>query len=85
MKTPRAARDAVARRTLDHELAIVYGAIDLVASGVSSRITCAGLHYAAQILPDAEAAGRERGVRVVPIWSIDEGETDLTIEVADDA
>ena len=85
MKTSTAARDAIARRTLDHELAIVHGAIDLVASGVSSRVTCGGLHYAAQILPEALAAAHDRGVRVVPIWSIDEGETDLTIEVADDA
>ena len=85
MKTSGAARDADLRRKLDHELAIVHGAIALVASGVSTRVTCSGLAFGSQMLADAQAAGHGCHVRVVPIWSADEDVVDLTIERTDEA
>jgi hypothetical protein len=80
MKTNRAERDADVHGRLDHELAIVHGAIQLVASGGSSRVTCGGLAFATQLLANAQAAGERLGVRVTPIWSADEGFADLTVE-----
>jgi len=83
MKTSTAPRDAVARRTVDRELAIVYGAIELVAAGESSRVTCSGLRFGSQILAGAQAAGGDCGVRVRALWSLDESVSALAIERAD--
>jgi hypothetical protein len=83
MKTSRAGRDADLRGRLDHELAIVHGAIELVASGASTRVTCGGLAFATQLLADAQATGERLHVRVTPIWSADEGFADLTVEPDD--
>jgi len=83
MKTSMATRDAVARRTVDRELAIVHGAIALVAEGGSSRVTCGGLRFGSQILAGAQAAGHDCGVRVSALWSLDERVSALAIERAD--
>jgi len=85
MKTAGAARDADLCRRLDHELAIVHGAIELVASGVSSRVTCGGLTFGSQMLADAQATAVRCHVRVTPIWSADEDAVDLAIERAAEA
>jgi arginase family enzyme len=68
-------------RTLHVEADLVRGAIDLVASGGSDRVTVAGLRFGEELLERARRQARERGVRVVPSWSIDEGGMlDLVIE-----
>lgn len=82
MRTSTIARNEIERRTLDHELAIIHGAIALVASGVSSRVTCAGLRFGSQILAGAQAAASGGGVRVCAIWSLDQDVTELVIEPA---
>jgi len=82
MNTQTPALAAPASLLLEHELAMVRGAIELVASGVSNRVTCAGLRYASQMQAEAEAAARRAGVRLFPIWTLDEAATGLVIEQA---
>ncbi len=76
---------ASATLTLEFEQSIVHGAIELVASGVSNRVVCAGLHFAGQLLDAARAEARLAGLRVTPIWSLDDMPSGLDISRAADA
>jgi hypothetical protein len=80
MKAFNPALDPSGRRSLDHELAIVLGAIGLVAAGFSDRVTCTSLSFASQLLPEAELAAGEAGVRVTPIWTLDDAAAGVTVE-----
>jgi hypothetical protein len=77
--------EASATLTLEFEQSIVHGAIELVASGVSSRVVCAGLHFAGQMLELARREGDLAGVLVTPMWSLDEQPTGLTVSRIADA
>jgi hypothetical protein len=74
---------ASATVTLDFEQSIVHGAIELVAAGVSNRVVCAGLRFAGQLLESARSEAGPAGVRVMPLWSLDEEPTGLTVCRAD--
>jgi hypothetical protein len=76
---------ASATLTLEIEHSIVRGAIELVARGVSTRVACAGLRFAGQLLQIARAEAAGSGVEVAPIWSLDEEPTGLIVSRAADA
>jgi hypothetical protein len=76
---------ASATVTLEFEQSIVHGAIELVASGVSNRVMCAGLHFAGQMLETARSEADRAGVVVTPMWSLDEEPTGLTVSRTADA
>ena len=71
--------------TLAFEQSIVHGAIELVAAGVSSRVMCAGLHFAGEMLSQACSEADRAGVHVTPLWSLDEAPTGLVVERGADA
>jgi hypothetical protein len=85
MKTTSPALDASGTTTLEHELGIVKAAIDLVASGLSVRVTCAGLHFARQLVEEAAAAALLEGVSVTQLATIDEETSGLLVERIDRA
>ncbi len=74
---------ASATLTLEFEQSIVHGAIELVAEGVSNRVVCAGLRFAGQLLEAARAEAGVAGVRITPLWSLDEAPTGLTVSRSD--
>jgi hypothetical protein len=85
MKTTFPALDAGGTATLDHELGVVKAAIDLVASGLYVRVTCAGLHFARQLVEEAAAAALLVGVSVTLLPTIDEETSGLLVERTDRA
>jgi hypothetical protein len=72
-----------AERELDRELALVTEAVTLVASGAAPTVVLAGLHLTRVLLPAAERLAATEGVRVVPLWTVDEQQFDLRVERAD--
>jgi hypothetical protein len=70
---------ASATPVLEFEQSIVHGAIELVAAGISSRVVCAGLHFAGQLLEPARSEAAMAGVRVTPTWTLDEQPSGLTV------
>ncbi len=74
---------ASATLTLEFEQSIVHGAIELVAAGVSTRVVCAGLRFAGQLLETARREAAAAGVLVTPTWSLDDAPTGLTVSRAD--
>lgn len=68
---------------IEHELATIHGAIEMVADGSSSRVVLSGLRFAEEILPQARVFAAALGVRVVPLWMADDAGTDLAIERID--
>jgi hypothetical protein len=71
--------DALARR-LDSELRLVREAILMVAAKGAPRVLVAGLSLGAQILPPSRRLAEASGVRLVPLWTIDEERLDIRIE-----
>lgn len=65
--------------TLEFEQSIVHAAIEMVASGASDRVVCAGLHFAGQMLASARSEADPAGVLVAPVWSLDERPSGLTV------
>ena len=80
MRTTAPALDGGGIRTLEHELGVVKAAIDLVASGLSVRVTCAGMRFAPQLIAEAAAAALLAGIRVTALPTTDEEPTGLTVE-----
>ena len=76
---PSGLRSASAIPTLEFEESIIHGAIELVAAGISNRVVCAGLRFAGELLEPARSEAVRAGVRVTPIWSLDEAPTGLTV------
>jgi hypothetical protein len=66
--------------TIDRELRMIRGAIDLVASGGSPRVVLAGLHFGEKLLEDARRMAQAAGVAVVPLWTARSEGADLSIE-----
>jgi hypothetical protein len=85
MEAPTPALGPSGRRALELEHALVIGAIGMVATGVSSRVTCSSLHFASELLAEAAAIGRGAGVRVSPIWTLDDRPVGIAVERVDDA
>jgi hypothetical protein len=63
-----------------HELDLVRGAIDLIASGGARRVTMVAMHYAEAILPTAQALAREHGVIVRAVWREAGSGCDIAVE-----
>jgi hypothetical protein len=74
--------DAV-RRQVDGELRLVHEAILLVASGGSPRVLVAGLRLGHAVLEPAGRLARASGVTLVPLWTTDEQQLDIRVEVAE--
>jgi hypothetical protein len=78
-----AASDRLSRdvpRTLDRELAMIQGAIDMVASGGAPRVVLAGMRFGDKLLDEARRRAAAAGVRVVPLWTARSEGADLAIE-----
>ena len=73
-------RRADARATMEHEVALVEGAIALLASGGAARVTLTGLRFAERILPMAQQSGREQDVAVRPLWCSGGNSCDIALE-----
>jgi hypothetical protein len=67
-------------RTSDFELRLVYGSIDLVASGAATRATHVGMRHGRLILPQVQASGDASGVVVRARWRETPDDCDITVE-----
>jgi hypothetical protein len=74
---------ASATLTLEFEESIVHGAIELVAAGISSRVVCAGLRFAGQLLETARREAHDAGVQITPNWTLDEAPSGLIVSRGD--
>ena len=72
-------RDRV-RADLDQETRLVAEAILLVSSGGSRRVTVAGLHFPEQVLAASRPLAVAGRVRLVALWTDDEGGADVAVE-----
>ena len=70
--------------TLEHELRLVFEAIDAVASDRFPSVTVAGLRFGDEILAEARARAASRGLRVRPLFHAGEHGSDLIVERASD-
>ncbi|HYM82978.1 MAG TPA: hypothetical protein VEY67_02355 [Candidatus Dormibacteraeota bacterium] len=76
--------DEAVVNAVDHELELVRGAIVMVASGGSSRVSVGGLRFGEQLLEPARRLARAAGVVVIPLWSADEAGAGIAIVRADE-
>ena len=67
-------------RTIEHELDLVRSAIALVASGGAPSVTLVSLRFGEQLISPASRLALEAGVRIVPLWSADDGGASLSFE-----
>lgn len=67
-------------RTLEYEFDLVRGAIALVTAGGAPSVMLASLRFGEQLIGPAQRLGLASGVRVVPIWSGDEGGASISFE-----
>jgi hypothetical protein len=79
MHSSNTADDAV-RRRLDIELRLVEEAIQMVAAKAAPRVDIAGLRLGDTVLEPARRMADEAGVRIVPLWTIDEQHLDIRVE-----
>lgn len=70
----------VAERAIERELDLVSGAIELVASGGSRRVTVAGLRFGEQLLSQLEPRARASHVIVRSLWSPNGPNSDIAVE-----
>ena len=70
-------------RSLEHELELVQGAIAMVASGGSPRVSIGGLAFGEELVDVARRMAGGMGIRIVPLWSTDEHRVDITVERLD--
>ncbi len=66
--------------TAEHELHLVRGAIDVIASGSARRVTLVAMQSAEAILPEAQALAVEQGVIVRAIWRGADDLCDIAVE-----
>jgi hypothetical protein len=67
-------------RTLEHELSLVQSAVLMVSSGGAPRVSLVSLRFAEQLLHQARRMALRAGVRIVPLWTLDDGLTGLAVE-----
>lgn len=75
----RSADDARIRQTLDREVELVEGAIDLVASGGSPAATVAGLHLTEAVVGVVASRAAQRGVVLEILWGTEEEARDVRV------
>ena len=66
----------------DHELATLEAAIELVATGVATRVALTNMRRPDLLVDDAERRAAARNLRVRVQWPPDEGPIGLVIETA---
>lgn len=71
-------------RTLEHEMRLIREAIELVARRAAPRVTVANLRLSEQLLDPARRLAVEAGVRLVPLWHVDDAGVDIAIEAGTD-
>jgi hypothetical protein len=76
---------AAVARTLEHELSLVRSAILMVSSGSAPRVSVISLRFAEQLLHQARRMALSAGVRIVPLWTLDDGLTGIAVEKIADA
>jgi hypothetical protein len=67
-------------RVVEYEMRLVREAIDVVAQGVSPRVTVAGLRLGTELLDPGRRLAREAGLRLVPLQHADDSGVDISIE-----
>ncbi|HXG39772.1 MAG TPA: hypothetical protein VNJ28_02420 [Candidatus Limnocylindrales bacterium] len=65
---------------LEQEMALIREAIATVAAGVAPRVVVSGIRFGELLLDPARRLARESGVRLVPLWGIDDAGTDVAVE-----
>jgi hypothetical protein len=78
-------REAVAESAIARELELVRQAVAMVAAGGSRRVVVGNLRFSAELLPRAQALASANGVRIIPIWRLDDSGPDLQVVGADPA
>jgi hypothetical protein len=66
--------------TAEHELHLLRGAIDVIASGGARRVTLVAMHAAEAILPEAQGLADEHGVVIRAIRSGKDDLCDIAVE-----
>ncbi len=69
--------------TLEREYSVVSSAIAMVACGAAPAVSVGGLRFGAELIRPAARLALQAGVRVVPLWTIDESRADIRIERLD--
>lgn len=77
MNDDQAASDV--RRAIDREVALVEGAIDLVASGGALSTMVVGLRLTDAVIAIVEPHAVRLGIAIEPIWGPDENTGDVRI------
>jgi hypothetical protein len=72
----------VVSETLERELRLIREACAMVAEGHSRRVVVSSLRFGHELLGSARAIAEQKGVRVVPLWTIEDATTGLAIEAS---
>jgi hypothetical protein len=72
-------------RTLDQEMRIIREAIAMVASGGSRRVVLGSLRFSEVLLEQARSIALGQGVRIVPLWTIDDSGPGIAVELIESA
>ena len=72
--------DARTRQQLAHELDLIRGAIAMVATHASRRVTVGGIRFGEELLPEAQGLGRLNGVAVRALWKVIGPGCDIVVE-----
>ncbi len=72
-----------AAQTLEREFRIVRSAIAMVASGAAPSVSLGGLKFGEELIRPARRLALRAGVRVVPLWTMDERGADIRVERLD--
>jgi hypothetical protein len=70
----------VVSETIERELRLIGEACAMVAAGHSRRVVVGSLRFGHELLEPARAIAQEKGVRVVPLWTIEDATTGMAIE-----
>ena len=71
------------RRTIDREVALVEGAIRMVATGASPGMTVAGLRFGDEVVAMLGPAATDAGVVLEPLFPTDETGCDVHVRRSD--
>ncbi len=52
----------------------------MVASGAAPAVSLGGLHFGEELMRAARRYALQAGVRIVPLWTIDEAGADIRVE-----
>ncbi len=72
-----------AEASIERELNSVRAAVELVATGLASRVSLGGLRMSSMLGGEARRIAARRGVRITEIWPLGDGNPDLVVESVD--